>query len=100
MKVTINNKQHETQAVTLSELATQLQLPAKGVAIAVDNQLKPRGSWGDVAIQEGASITIIKAACGGEGRCYSLYLTIQKSIAILTLSAWPCRVDADGYSCV
>ena len=41
MKVTINNKQH------------------------VDNQLKPRGSWGDVAIQEGASITIIKAACGG-----------------------------------
>ena len=65
MKININNKQHETQASTVSELATQLQLPAKGVAIAVDNQLKPRGSWGDVAIQEGASITIIKAACGG-----------------------------------
>ena len=65
MTISINNKQHETQASTISELATQLQLPPKGVAIAIDNQLKPRGSWGDVAIQEGASITIIKAACGG-----------------------------------
>ena len=65
MEISINNKQHETQAVTLSELATQLQLPAKGVAIAIDNQLKPRTTWDDTPIHEGASITIIKAACGG-----------------------------------
>ena len=65
MKVSINNKQHETQAANLQELAIQLQLPAKGVAIAIDNELKPRSSWGETPIQEGASITIIKAACGG-----------------------------------
>lgn len=65
MKVTINNKQHQTQATNLCELASQLQLPQKGVAIAIDNQLKPRSSWGDTMLQEGASITIIKAACGG-----------------------------------
>ena len=65
MKVTINNKQHQTQATNLCELALQLQLPQKGVAIAIDNQLKPRSSWGDTLLQEGASITIIKAACGG-----------------------------------
>ena len=65
MKVSINNKQHETHAANLQELATQLQLPQKGVAIAIDNQLKPRSSWGDTILQEGASITIIKAACGG-----------------------------------
>ena len=65
MKVTINNKQHETQAVNLNELAAQLQLPQNGVAIAIDNQLKPRSSWGETMLQEGASITIIKAACGG-----------------------------------
>ena len=65
MIVTINNKQHVTQASTVSELAAQLQLPAKGVAIAIDNELKPRSSWGETPIQEGASITIIKAACGG-----------------------------------
>jgi len=65
MKVTINNKQHVTQAKTVSELAAQLQLPAKGVAIAIDNELKPRTSWDDTILQEGATITIIKAACGG-----------------------------------
>ncbi|MCR5470080.1 sulfur carrier protein ThiS [Xylanibacter ruminicola] len=65
MKVTINNKQHETQAKTVSELAAQLQLPAKGVAIAIDNELKPRTTWDDTILQEGATITIIKAACGG-----------------------------------
>lgn len=65
MKVTINNKQHETQAKTVSELAAQLQLPAKGVAIAIDNELKPRTTWDDTILQEGVTITIIKAACGG-----------------------------------
>ena len=65
MKVSINNKQHETQAVNLYELAAQLQLPAKGVAIAIDNELKPRTTWDDTILQEGATITIIKAACGG-----------------------------------
>ena len=65
MKVTINNQEHETQAVTLLELAAELQLPAKGVAIAIDNELKPRTTWGETTLQEGASITIIKAACGG-----------------------------------
>ena len=65
MKVRINNKQHEPQAKTVSELAAQLQLPAKGVAIAIDNELKPRTSWDDTILQEGATITIIKAACGG-----------------------------------
>ena len=65
MKVTINNKEHETQAKTVSELAAQLQLPAKGVAIAIDNELKPRTTWDDTILQEGVTITIIKAACGG-----------------------------------
>ena len=65
MKVRINNKQPETQAKTVSELAAQLQLPAKGVAIAIDNELKPRTTWDDTILQEGATITIIKAACGG-----------------------------------
>ena len=65
MKVSINNKQHETQAANLQELADQLQLPQNGVAIAIDNQLKPRSSWSTTTLQEGASITIIKAACGG-----------------------------------
>ena len=51
MKVLINNKEVETEAVTLLQLTNELSLPAQGVAVAVDT--------------EAISIAIIKAACGG-----------------------------------
>ena len=49
----------------LGGMAIELQLPQKGVAVAIDNQMIPRGSWAQTALQEGARIVIIKAACGG-----------------------------------
>ena len=65
MKVLINNKEVETEAVTLLQLTNELSLPAQGVAVAVDNRMVPRAGWTDYALSEGISIVIIKAACGG-----------------------------------
>ncbi|WP_443759480.1 sulfur carrier protein ThiS [Bacteroides clarus] len=65
MKVLINNKEVETEAVTLLQLTNELSLPAQGVAVAVDNRMVPRAEWADYALSEGISIVIIKAACGG-----------------------------------
>lgn len=65
MKVLINNKEVETEAVTLLQLTNELSLPAQGVAVAVDNRMVPRAEWTDYALYEGISIVIIKAACGG-----------------------------------
>ncbi len=65
MKITINNKDVETQATTLSGLAQELALPEIGVAIAINNRMVPRADWGGTALEEGASVVIIKAACGG-----------------------------------
>ena len=66
MKVSINNKEVETDAVTLLQIGTtELSLPAQGVAIAANNQMIPRTEWADYALTEGISIVIIKAACGG-----------------------------------
>ena len=65
MNVQINNQDHQTEARNLQDLAIELQLPQKGVAVASDNQMIPRGSWAQTALQEGARIVIIKAACGG-----------------------------------
>ena len=65
MKVLINNKEVETEAVTLLQLTNELSLPAQGVAVAVDNRMVPRAEWTDNALSEGISIVIIKAACGG-----------------------------------
>lgn len=65
MNVTVNNKPVETGASTLKELAVQLELPEKGVAIAVSNKMVPRSEWDNFAITEGVSIIVIRASCGG-----------------------------------
>ena len=65
MTIQINNKATETKARTIAELATELGLPQKGVAIAVANTMVPREEWETTALTEGASVVIIKAAFGG-----------------------------------
>lgn len=65
MNVTVNNKPVETGASTLKELALQLELPEKGVAVAVSNKIVPRSEWENFAITEGVSIIVIRASCGG-----------------------------------
>lgn len=65
MKVTINNKETETQAKTIRELAQELDLPATGVAVAISNEMVPRDEWESTIITEGADIVIVKAFCGG-----------------------------------
>lgn len=65
MKVTINNKETETQAKTIRELAQELDLPATGVAVAISNEMVSRDEWENTIITEGADIVIIKAFCGG-----------------------------------
>ncbi len=65
MNVTVNNKPVETGASTLKELAVQLELPEKGVAVAVSNKMVPRSEWDNFAITEGVSIIVIRASCGG-----------------------------------
>ena len=63
MKIFINNEELTTEATDLQELAKSLDLPEQGIAIAVNNQIIPRTEWN--TLQEGASVVIIKAACGG-----------------------------------
>ncbi len=65
MKVTINSKPAETQATTVGQLADELHLDARGVAVAVDNRIVPRDSWPTAVLAEGADIVIVKAFCGG-----------------------------------
>ena len=65
MNIWINDRQIQTQALNLGQLAAELQLPAKGVAVAVDNAMVPRTQWDATALTEGAKVVVIKAACGG-----------------------------------
>ncbi len=65
MEITVNNNKVITKAKNLEELALELNLPKKGVAIAVEKKMVPNTEWTTTPIQEGVSIIIIKAVCGG-----------------------------------
>ena len=65
MKIKINNKEVETTAKTVAELAAELNLPEKGVAIAISNNMVQRTEWSNRILNEGDDIVILKAFCGG-----------------------------------
>lgn len=65
MNININNKKTSVTSTNLQELAQEMNLPEKGVAIAISNQMIPRTEWANTPIAEGADVVIIKAACGG-----------------------------------
>lgn len=63
--LTINNQPTDTAAPTLAALSEELQLPQRGVAVAVNNRIAPRADWPATALADGDAVTIIKAAFGG-----------------------------------
>ena len=65
MKIKINNKEVETAAKTVAELAAKQKLPEKGVAIAISNNMVPRTEWNNGRINDSDEIEILKAFCGG-----------------------------------
>lgn len=65
MKVLVNNKETELNGSTVADLVRELALPEKGVAITLQNRIVPRTQWEQQPLQEGDSLVIIKAACGG-----------------------------------
>ena len=65
MKVKINDKEIETSASSVAQLTIELQLPERGVAIAIDNTMVARTDWTSTPITDGANIVIVKAFCGG-----------------------------------
>lgn len=65
MEVIVNNKSVQTQAVTIEELAAEMNLPSQGVAVAIDNKMVPRAEWSSISLVDGQKLTILKAFCGG-----------------------------------
>lgn len=68
MTVTVNGDARELPAgTTVADLAAQLDLPAdgRGVAIAVDREVVPRGAWGTTPLRDGAYVEVVRAIQGG-----------------------------------
>ncbi len=67
MNVFINNEKREiANQKTLIELLTDIQKDsARGIAVAINNEVIPKITWSKYALQENDRVTIIKATQGG-----------------------------------
>jgi sulfur carrier protein len=68
MKVLLNGETAELEAgATVRAALDSLDLPAagRGVAVAVDAEVVPRGQWDATMLHEGARVEILRAIQGG-----------------------------------
>ena len=68
MKVVLNGAEAELAAGTTVQAALEsLELPAagRGVAVAVDAEVVPRGEWAATELHDGARVEVLRAIQGG-----------------------------------
>lgn len=66
MTITVNGTLREiTEGATLQELLERHAVPREGSAVAVNDDVVPRGRHGNTALQEGDRVEIIVAVAGG-----------------------------------
>ncbi len=65
MSFTVNGEHHEWDAQpTVDALVRRLGLPDRGVAVAVDGAVVPRGRW-DTVVPSDAVVEVVTAVQGG-----------------------------------
>ena len=66
MNVLLNGEATELpEDVTVAEILQRLGAPDRGVAVAVDSEVVPRGQWERTAIHAGARVEVVQAVQGG-----------------------------------
>lgn len=65
MKLKVNNTEKECSSEHIQSLLSELNLPDKGIAVAVNKKMVPRAEWASRVLAEGDEIIVIKAVCGG-----------------------------------
>jgi sulfur carrier protein len=66
MNVLVNGKPTEIDGpATVASVLATLDLPDRGVAVAVDAEVVPRGEWLEHELNEGARVEVLRAIQGG-----------------------------------
>jgi sulfur carrier protein len=50
---------------TLATALSELELPQRGIAVAVDREVVPRGAWEQTPLHDGATVEVVHAVQGG-----------------------------------
>jgi sulfur carrier protein len=64
--VTLNGERRELpDGATVESAVRALGAPERGVAVAVDGEVVPRGEWATTAVREGQQVEVLHAVQGG-----------------------------------
>ena len=66
MQITVNGQPREAaDELSLGELVREVSDRSTGIAVAVNGEVVPRGSWGDTTVRPGDRIDVVTAVQGG-----------------------------------
>ncbi len=66
MTVIVNGARWELlEGATLADVLARLDVPGRGVAVALDGAVVPRASWPATALADGAGVEMLTAVQGG-----------------------------------
>lgn len=66
MKITVNDETIEVRdGYTLGDIAQDRNLPDRGIAMAVNNEMITCGTWTATILNDGDNVTILRAFAGG-----------------------------------
>jgi sulfur carrier protein len=64
--VTLNGEPHELpEGATVETAVRELGEPDRGVAVAVDGEVVPRGDWASTRVLDGQQVEVLRAVQGG-----------------------------------
>lgn len=63
--ITVNGEQSSYHDLTVSALLASLTLEPRGIAVAINGDIIPRGEWSTTTVVEGSVVEIVSAAAGG-----------------------------------
>ena len=63
--ITLNGKPADVEGMTVAELLERMEVPDRGVAVAVDAEVVPRGEWDTHVVDDGAHVEVVTAVQGG-----------------------------------
>jgi sulfur carrier protein len=66
MTVVVNGEERElADGTTVADVVDALTTTERGVAVALDGEVVPRGEWSSTALAEGARVEVLRAVQGG-----------------------------------
>ena len=63
--ITLNGAPADAEGLTIAELLARMDVPDRGVAVAVDAEVVPRGEWPRWVLNDGAHVEVVTAVQGG-----------------------------------